>query len=128
MDIGAILETGVMIFLGYGIMFGIIVLLMLPFLYSINLYERMKNNRLVTDQNHVNPFGDESQNRFRFLEGIHKRHQKNSIKDNLTRVRNELVQQKRHIKSQREEIRKLSEVNQQLMSIVIKIRSDLRDG
>jgi hypothetical protein len=48
MDIGAILETGVMIILGYGIMFGIIVLLMLPFLYSINLYERMKNHRLVT--------------------------------------------------------------------------------
>lgn len=128
MDIGAILETGVMVILGYGIMFGIIVLLMLPFFYSINLYERMKNHRLVTEENLVNPFMDESQDRFRFLEGIRKRHQKNSIKDNLTRVRNELVQQKRHIKSQREEIRKLSEVNQQLMSIVIKIRSDLRDG
>ena len=87
----------------------------------------MKRRILVTNDKLVNPIEDESQNRFRFLEDIRKSQKKGSVKDNLTRLRTEIYQERRHINLQREEIRKLSEVNQQLMSIVIKIRDDLRD-
>ena len=127
MDIGAILETGVMVILGYGIMFGIIVLLMLPFLYSINLYERMKNHRLVTQGNLVNPFMDKMKDPFRFLQGIRKRHQKEGIKKNLYTLKKEIHEQRLSIREQSQKIRELSEVNQQLMSITIKLRQSLRD-
>ncbi len=126
MDVGAILETCIKVIFGYAIMFGIIVLLMLPFLYAIGLYERMKERSLVTDENLINPFEEKSDNPFRFLENINKRHQKSSIKHNLARLRNEIHEQRKHIHNQRKEITKLSEVNQQLMSIVIKMRNDLR--
>ena len=127
MDLAAIIETALKAILGYGVIFCLISLLSLPFIYSVLIYERMKRRILVTNDKLVNPIEDESQNRFRFLEDIRKSQKKGSVKDNLTRLRTEIYQERRHINLQREEIRKLSEVNQQLMSIVIKIRDDLRD-
>ena len=127
MDIGAIIETGVMIILGYGIMFGIIVLLMLPVLYLINLYERMKNHRFITNESLVNPFEGNTDNSFRFLNGIRKRHQKEGIKKKLYTLKKEIHEQRLSIREQSQKIRELSEVNQQLMSITIKLRQSLRD-
>lgn len=127
MDLVAIIETALKAILGYGVLFCLILLLSLPFIYSVLIYERIKQRRLVTNERLLNPTEDESQNRFRFLEDIRKIQNQGSVKDNLTRLRNEIYQERRHINLQREEIRKLSEVNQQLMSIVIKIRDDLRD-
>ena len=127
MDLVAIIETALKAILGYGVLFCLILLLSLPFMYSVLIYERIKQRRLVTNERLLNPTEDESQNRFRFLEDIRKSQNQGSVKDNLTRLRNEIYQERRHINLQREEIRKLSEVNQQLMSIVIKIRDDLRD-
>ncbi len=126
MDIGAILETGVMIILGYGIMFGIIVLLMLPFLYSINLYERMKNHRLVTQENLVNPLENRDQNQTSSFYVRHKRFQKDRIKKSLTKIRKQIRQQDVKIRDQRLQLSQLSETNHQLVRILIDMRESLR--
>ena len=122
MDIGAILETGVMVILGYGIMFGIIVLLMLPFLYSINLYERMKNHRLVTQENLVNPFENKDQNQTSSFYGRYKRFQKDRIKKSLTKIRKQIREQDVKIRDQRRQLSQLSETNHQLVRILIDMR------
>ena len=126
MDIGAILETGVMVILGYGIMFGIIVLLMLPFLYSINLYERMKNHRLVTEENLVNPFENRDPNQTTSLYGRHKRFQKERIKKSLTKMRTQIREQDVQIRDQKCQLNELSKTNHQLVRILIDMRESLR--
>ncbi len=126
MDIGAILETGVMIILGYGIMFGIIVLLMMPVLYLINLYEQMKNHRIVTEENLVNPFENRDQNQTNSLYVRHKRFQKERIKKSLTKIRTQIREQDVKIRDQRRQLSELSETNQKLIRILIDMRESLR--
>jgi hypothetical protein len=119
MDIVAILGTALKAIFGYAIMFGIITLLSLPFIYSFILYDRLKERSLITEPKLENPF--------RFLQDIHKRHQKDSIKKNLYVLRHEIQEQRMHIREQSQKFNELSKVNQQLMSIVIKMRQSLRD-
>ena len=126
MDIGAILETGVMVILGYGIIFGIIVLLMLPVLYLINLYERMKNYRIVTEENLVNPFENRDPNQTNSLYFRHKRFQKDRIKKSLTKMRTQIREQDVQIRDQKCQLNELSKTNHQLVRILIDMRESLR--
>ena len=112
MDIVPIAETALKAILGYAIMIGGIALLSLPFIYSVLLYERIKERTLFKEEKLENPF--------RFLQGSHRRHRKEGFRQNLLKLRKE-------IQEQREEITKITDVNRQLMSIVIKMRNDLRD-
>tara|TARA_B100001750_G_scaffold240654_1_gene250799 strand:+ start:1191 stop:1532 length:342 start_codon:yes stop_codon:yes gene_type:complete len=112
MEIVPIAETALKAILGYAIMFGVIALLSLPFIYSVLLYERIKERTLFKEEKLENPF--------RFLQGSRRRHRKEGFRQNLLKLRKE-------IQEQREEITKISDVNRQLMSIVIKMRNDLRD-
>ena len=112
MEIVPIMETVLKAILGYAVMFGVIALLSLPFIYSFLLYERIKERILFKEEKLENPF--------RLLQGSRRRHQKQGIRQNLLKLRKE-------IQEQREEITKISDVNRQLMSIVIKMRNNLRD-
>ena len=112
MEIVPIVETALKAILGYAIMFGVIALLSLPFIYSFVLYERIKDRTLFKEEKLENPFG--------ILQGSRRRRRKEGFRQNLLKLRKE-------IQEQREEITKISDVNRQLMSIVIKMRNDLRD-
>ena len=117
-ELTTIMETALKAIFGYVVMFGVIMLLSLPFIYSILIYERLKERSLVTG-NLENPF--------RFLQGIRKRNQKESFKKNLYKLRNEIQEQRTHIREQTQKIYELRKVNEQLMSVVIEMRQSLRD-
>ncbi len=117
-ELTTIMETALKAIFGYVVMFGVITLLSLPFIYSFLLYDRLKERSLVTGK---------IENPFRFLQDLRKRGQKDKIKQNLLQFRQEIYKQRTQIHDQRRKLQELSRTNQQLTSIVIKMRQSLRD-
>ena len=117
-ELTTIMETALKAIFGYVVMFGVIMLLSLPFIYSILIYERLKERSFVTGK---------LENPFSIPQSILKRHQKASIKKNLYKLRNEIQEQRTNIREQSQKINELNKVNEQLMSVVIEMRQSLRD-